>query len=55
MICAVSKSTCAPSTAAHMIFSGAGKQPLVLSRSTLGAMASICATPGVLGVPPGIL
>ena len=53
---AVSKSTCAPSTAAAMMARGAGiGAPLSCLRSSDGNDGRIAASAGLLGVPPGIL
>jgi len=51
---AVSKSTCAPSTMAASAYSGAGYRPRVLRLSIAGATASMPATFGLPGVPPGM-
>ena len=53
---AVSKSTCAPSTAAARIAFGAGiGAPLSCLRSNAGNDGRMAAKPGDDGVPPGIL
>nr|VTO99413.1 hypothetical protein BIN_B_01924 [Mycobacterium kansasii] len=53
---AVSKSTCAPSTAADRMAFGAGiGAPLSCLRSSAGNDGRMDANPGDDGVPPGIL
>ena len=52
---AVSKSTCAPSTAAARMARGAGMfAPLICLRSSDGNDGRMAASAGLDGVPPGI-
>ena len=53
---ALEKSTCEPSTAAAMMWCGAGiGAPFSCLRRLAGNAGSIAASFGVAGVPPGIL
>ena len=56
MVSALTKSTCEPSTAADMMWCGAGiGAPLICLRRLAGNAGSTAANFGLLGVPPGIL